>query len=144
VIAPRNSKEARAQQRTAMREARAGRLRGDERYLTARDRGPVRGFARDYVDSRRNMGGAFIPSAVVILVLNSMPAMAGIGFLLMLALLLTITVDSFLLSRRVKAEVARRFPGESTHGVGAYAVMRALQIRKLRIPPPRVKRGEPI
>jgi alkylation response protein AidB-like acyl-CoA dehydrogenase len=32
--------------------ARVGMAAGDERYLTARDKGPQRRFARDYVDSR--------------------------------------------------------------------------------------------
>jgi hypothetical protein len=142
VIAPKNSKEARAAQRTQMREARAGRMRGDERYLTSRDRGPVRGFARDYVDARRNVGGLFMPSAVLILVLNTLAV--NFGFLLMLVLILAIMFDSFILSSRVKAEAARRFPDEKRQGVGAYAVMRALQVRRWRIPPPRVQRGQKV
>ena len=43
---------------------------GDERYLPARDKGPVRRFARDYVDSRFRVAEFFLPLAVVILVLS--------------------------------------------------------------------------
>jgi hypothetical protein len=41
----------------------------------------------------------------------------------------------------VRALAERRFPGESTQGVRLYAAMRALQIRQLRMPKPRIKPG---
>ena len=40
---------------------------GDERYLLTRDQGPVRRFARDLVDARRNVLGLFMPSALTLL-----------------------------------------------------------------------------
>jgi hypothetical protein len=40
--------------------------------------------------------------------------------------------------------VAERLPGESTRGLTAYAVMRALQIRRFRVPKPRVGPGDKI
>jgi hypothetical protein len=39
---------------------------------------------------------------------------------------------------------AERFPGQSTRGLRMYAAMRALQIRKLRFPKPRVKAGDKV
>jgi hypothetical protein len=42
----------------------------------------------------------------------------------------------------VKAVAAQRLPGESTRGLALYAAMRALQIRKLRVPKPRVSPGD--
>ena len=42
--------------------ARAGAARGDDAYLPARDRGPVRKLVRDVVDSRRNVGSFFLSS----------------------------------------------------------------------------------
>ena len=38
--------------------------------------------------------------------------------------------------------VAQRLPGESTRGLTMYAVMRALQIRRFRMPAPRVQPGD--
>ncbi len=40
--------------------------------------------------------------------------------------------------------VSERLPGESTRGLTMYAVMRALQIRRFRIPAPRVRPGDKI
>ena len=40
--------------------------------------------------------------------------------------------------------VAERLPGESTRGLTTYAVMRALQIRRFRVPAPRVAPGDKI
>src|SRR5690606_36085346 len=47
------------------RERRERMLAGDERYLAPHDRGPVKAFARDCVDSRRNLLGLFMPLALV-------------------------------------------------------------------------------
>jgi hypothetical protein len=40
--------------------------------------------------------------------------------------------------------MAERLPGESTRGLTMYAVMRALQIRRFRVPAPRVHPGDKI
>ena len=40
---------------------------GDERHLPPRDRGPVRKYVRDIVDSRRSVAEYFLPLALVIL-----------------------------------------------------------------------------
>ena len=37
---------------------------------------------------------------------------------------------------------AQRLPNESTRGIGFYAIMRALQIRRFRTPAPRLKPGD--
>jgi hypothetical protein len=74
VAPPRNRKEAAALQRERMRAEREKRVSamrtGDERYLPARDRGPVRRFVRDFVDSRRSVGEFLLPLLVTILVLS--------------------------------------------------------------------------
>ena len=46
---------------------RASLASGDDRYLPARDKGPVRAFARDYVDSRRTVGEYMLPLVIVFL-----------------------------------------------------------------------------
>ena len=42
-------------------EARQRMMAGEERYLPARDQGPVRKFARDFVDARWNLGEILLP-----------------------------------------------------------------------------------
>jgi hypothetical protein len=37
-----------------------------------------------------------------------------------------------------------RFPGESTRGVGMYTALRGTQLRKMRVPAPRVQRGQKV
>ncbi len=48
--------------------AREGMRTGDERYLPARDKGPVRRFVRDWVDSRLCMAELLLPLLVVIMI----------------------------------------------------------------------------
>lgn len=140
-LARENAKSRRGSIKTAY-------ARGDDRILPPRDRGPVKGFARDYVDARRNAGGLFLPGALLILVFYLLGRVsedfATIGTLIWAAMIAAIILDSSSLSRMVKAEARKRFPGEPTRGLGRYAVLRALQVRKLRLPPPRVERGTKI
>jgi Protein of unknown function (DUF3043) len=63
---------------------------------------------------------------------------------LVLALVLVIVVDGMLIRRALRALIAERLPGESTRGLTMYAVMRALQIRRFRMPAPRVQPGDKI
>ncbi len=125
------------------REIRAGIKAGDERYLTARDRGPVRRFVRDFVDHRLCLAELALPLLFASLLFSS----AGYGALgtgIMNALLLMVIIDSVYLRFRLRRELARRFPGQSTKGVTFYAFMRALQLRFLRLPKPQVRLGQPL
>jgi len=49
--------------------------------------------------------------------------------------------DWFILTRRVKREVAKNFPDASTRGLGMYAWSRSTQLRRLRAPKPNVSPG---
>ncbi|MFC6085430.1 DUF3043 domain-containing protein [Sphaerisporangium aureirubrum] len=155
VTAPTNRKEAykqlRERQASERSRAREGMMRGEERYLPARDRGPARRFAREWVDSRRTISQYFLPiSLVLLLVLWTVPMFGGqtgivlysyaITFLWPL-MILVVVVSSIWVSQRVRKEVAAKMPDESLKGVGFYAAMRALQIRRLRFPPPAVLPG---
>jgi hypothetical protein len=74
VTVPKDRKEASKQSRERMRaereKQRTALIAGDERYLPARDKGPVRRFARDYVDSRWSLAEFFLPYAVLVLILS--------------------------------------------------------------------------
>ena len=123
------------------KEIRAGIKAGDERYLPARDQGPVRRFIRDYVDHRLCMAEFAIPLLFSSLLASS-AGYAAVGTAIMNATLLVVVLDSVLLRWRMRKELARRFPGESVKGTTFYAMMRALQLRFLRLPKPRVKMGQ--
>jgi hypothetical protein len=115
---------------------------GDERNLPPRDAGPVRRFARDYVDARRNLGGLFLPGAIVVFLLGFGPAVVRLAaYAGLYVLLLAIVVDSVVLARGLRRAAGAAFPDGDLRGLAAYAVMRSLQVRRLRLPPPKVARG---
>ncbi|GAB2833758.1 hypothetical protein GCM10027091_74910 [Streptomyces daliensis] len=145
---PKSRKEAAKRQREARRtdmaRQREALASGDERYLPARDKGPVRRYARDFVDSRWCVAEFFLPIAVIILVLSMMPSLQlkNISLLLWLFVIVLIVVDSVLIVFRLKKALRERFPDEPKRGAVAYAVMRTLQMRRMRLPKPQVARGE--
>jgi hypothetical protein len=145
---PANRKEAvkrqRAARRADMAKQREALASGDERYLPARDKGPVRRFARDFVDSRFSVAEFFLPLAVLILVLSMLPSaqLKNISLLLWLGVIVMIVIDSIGISFRLKKQLRNRFPNENLRGAVPYALMRTLQMRRLRLPKPQVKRGE--
>ena len=53
-------------------------------------------------------------------------------------------IEGIFIGRKVKRIAAERLFGQSTRGLALYSAMRALQIRKLRVPKPRVKPGDSI
>ncbi|MBT2504707.1 DUF3043 domain-containing protein [Streptomyces sp. ISL-98] len=146
--APSNRKEAMKRQREARRadlaRQREALASGDERYLPVRDKGPVRRFVRDFVDSRFCVAEFFLPLAVVILVLSMirMSNIQNIALLLWLGVIVMIVIDSIGLVIRLKKQLNERFPNEPKRGAVAYGLMRTLQMRRLRLPKPQVKRGE--
>ena len=70
------------------------------------------------------------------------PIVQTIVPLLVLAAVLIMGIEGILIGRKAKLLAAERLPGQSTRGVGLYSAMRALQIRKLRVPKPRIKPGD--
>jgi hypothetical protein len=124
--------------------ARSALLAGDERHLPARDAGPVRGFVRDYIDGRWTAAEMFLPIALVVLVVGFLPIanIQGIVSVAWTFMTLFILVDTSLLMIRMKRELAKRFPDPAERkGTTFYAVMRVLQLRRLRLPPPRIRPG---
>ncbi|RRR73468.1 DUF3043 domain-containing protein [Streptomyces sp. RP5T] len=138
------AKRQREERRAALERQRQALAGGDERYLPARDKGPVRRFARDFIDSRFNVAEFFLPMAVVILVLSvvQVGALQSIALLLWLVVIVLIVLDSILTGFRLRKRLTERFPDQNRKGAVAYALMRSLQMRRLRLPKPQVKRGE--
>ncbi|MFC9249532.1 DUF3043 domain-containing protein [Streptomyces sp. NPDC057136] len=145
---PTDRKEATKRQREARRsdlaKQREALATGDERYLPARDKGPVRRFVRDFVDSRFCIAEYFLPLAVIILILSviQIQNIQNISLLLWLGVIVLIVVDSIGLAFRLKKQLRERFPDTPKRGAVAYGLMRTLQMRRLRLPKPQVKRGE--
>jgi hypothetical protein len=146
-LAPAATKEAKKiqkkQSRLARHAQREAYMRGEESALPPRDRGPVRKFVRDYVDARRSVGEMFLPIIILVLFMTIIPIMQIqiAAIVLMYSVLAFSFIDGFYLSRKIKKEVAKRFPGEKLKGVGMYGWLRSTQIRRLRAPLPRVTRG---
>ena len=124
--------------------SRAGMMAGEEKYLPARDRGPAKAFVRDFVDARFTIAEFFIFIAVAVLALGfiSNPLVqrwVSTGFFAVTAL---IVVDTFVLLFQMTSRAKKEFPDpKDRKGLMLYAVLRTLQLRRLRLPKPKVKRG---
>jgi hypothetical protein len=147
-LTPALSKEQKKAQRAELKVKRMAQrdafMRGEESALPARDRGPVRRFVRNCVDSRLNIGEYFLPIIFIVLLLSMTrnQIVALFSILMMYVILLIAVIDGLLLGRRVKRKVAAKFPNESTKGLALYAFLRSTQMRRMRAPRPLVKRGE--
>lgn len=125
-------------------QVREGMKTGDDRLLLERDRGPVRRFIRDYVDSRFSITELMIPILTITLVMgysgNESLLRASNG--IMFGTLLVVVYDVIMLRRRVRREISQRFPDEPMKGHLHYALVRLLQLRFLRRPKSQVKVGQ--
>ena len=145
---PRTRKEQMAAQRAARGESstniRQAMRTGDERYLPARDKGPVRRFIRDFVDSRFSFIELMVPLLIVTMILgySGNAYLAGVGNTILLGTLLLVVVDIVVMRFRLRRELTRRFPAEPLKGTTYYAVMRALQMKFMRLPKAQVKIGQ--
>jgi len=120
--------------------------RGESWALNPRDRGPVRALARDYVDSKRRVSEYYMYILVILVVAVFSRSKAIQTYIspMILILIFIILIDAQLIRRALRKLVAERLPGESTKGLTIYAVFRALQIRRFRMPAPRVHPGDEI
>jgi hypothetical protein len=122
-------------------------MAGEEAYLLPRDQGPIRRYARDIVDSRRNVLGLFMPSALLLLfIMLAMPRVQILISPAMLLLMLIMFIDAIFLARKVNKAVDAKFPENTeTHfKIGMYAASRASQMRRMRAPRPAVSLGAKI
>lgn len=144
-----DTKEAKARARAELAErrekARIGMAAGDERYLPARDKGPQRRFARDFVDAGWHLGEGVMPFMVLVIVATLIPiaAFQYWSFIALWIFILFVIGDMVLTSIRVKRAARERFGAERMEkGLGWYAAMRTVQMRFMRLPKPQVKRGQ--
>jgi len=133
--------------RAAMAQRRERMMSGEEAYLLPRDQGPIRRYARDIVDSRRNVLGLFMPSALLLLfIMLAMPKVQILISPAMLVLMMVMAIDALFLARKVNRAVDAKFPDNTeTHfKLGMYAASRASQMRRMRAPRPAVSPGTKI
>lgn len=136
-----DKKEAKRQARQKLQaerlKAREGLARGDERYLTARDKGPQRKYARSYVDARPGIGQYMLPLMIIVLFssfIGDFQLQLTLAYVLY-AIVALVVLDSFVLSAQLNRRLRGKF-GSTERGVRWYAVMRSTQMRMMRLPKP--------
>lgn len=134
-----SKKEARVE---ASRQNRAARMKS----TVLRESTPEKALMRDYVDSRFNIGEFLLPSLVIILALSflstALPRVTVFTTILMYLFILAVIIDGFLMWRGFKRVLATRLPQAPTRGLLMYGMNRCIQIRRFRMPAPRLKRGD--
>ncbi len=145
---PRTRKEMAAAQRSSRSESsqkmRQAMKTGDERFLPARDKGPVKRFIRDFVDHRFSFVELMIPLLIVTMVMgySGNARLASIGNTILFGTLLLVLVDILVMRFRMRRELTRRFPDAPLKGTTYYAVMRSLQMKFMRLPKAQVRIGQ--
>jgi len=139
-LAARQSRDQQAAQRDR---ARIGMARGEEKYLPARDRGPQKRFARDFVDARYSVGEVTLPLLAAAVIGSLVPAVANYAFIGIYALLLIVVADGIWLGQRIVTQLGAKYGKDKVErGIRWYSFMRAIQLRPMRLPKPQVKRGQ--
>jgi Protein of unknown function (DUF3043) len=144
--APTDRKSASARDRGERARKAQALQRGEQWALPAKDRGNVRGLARDYVDSRRGLSEYYLFAAIPLLVLLFLHV-SGVQLIadaLVLLILVVVIGEGYYIGRKVQRLAQERYPGENLKGIKIYSFIRNTQLRRLRIPKPRVARGQKI
>ena len=149
---PTDKKGAAAHQRERRRAEQKRRMdamrRGEEWALPAKDRGPVKALARDYIDSRRVIVSEYILFAVFALIflvflLGAAKRSTAVLYL-EVGIVALIALEAVFHASVVRRLARQRLPGESTRGIAWYVAKRSIRLRSSRIPPARVARGDAI
>lgn len=137
------AKAARAKQREARDLEYQAMKSGDEKHLPPRDRGPLRRYIRDYIDARRNIAEYFLFVAAAFLVLTFVPKAALVAILGVYLVVIVAIIDSAIMWRMLKKRLVTKFGADAVvRGTAMYAIMRAFQIRRARLPKAMVKHGD--
>lgn len=118
--------------------------------MAERDNVPEKRLMRDVVDSRWNLGEFMLPALVLMLALTFLQdvwrGMVVVSMIMMYSYIALVLLDLFLIWHKYKKLLNERLPGVSTKGKGIrmYGFNRAIQMRRLRMPAPTIKRGQKI
>jgi hypothetical protein len=137
------AKQLRAKQAEQRRAVRDGSRAGDERMFLARDRGPVRSYVRDAVDSQRTLGPFLLPYMVIVILLGFVnnPQLYAAAFLSMLGVIVIVAIDFIRIGRVISRGVKERFPDQKRRPHVIYGIQRTTLIRRWRTPPAKVSVG---
>jgi hypothetical protein len=139
------NKAAKAKYNEARDRARVGMANGEEKFLPTRDKGPQKRFVRDFVDARFSFGELMIPVMLVIIVLTLVDnyQVQIISILALWGFFILAVLDCLLAGIQVGRRLNAKFGKENVQkGYRWYAAMRCLQLRRMRLPKPQVKRGQ--
>lgn len=135
-------KEARARERAAKNALR------DEQF--AKSEGvPGKVLMRDFVDSHRGIAQWAMPILMITLAISLFVSSFSADAAILVtsftySVFFLIALDIFLMWRRFKKLAAERIPDVPLKGLFAYMLNRAINLRRLRLPAPRVKPGDKI
>lgn len=145
---PKDKREARRRLRDESKRERSEQLAalraGDERAYPARDRGPARRIARNYVDGRRSAGEFFWPIVIgsLILIVLPVPRIQAVATFILLGFYVVILSDTALMLTGLNNVLRKAAPDDPMRkGTLPYAFSRSLQNRKRRLPPVKAPRG---
>jgi hypothetical protein len=116
--------------------------KGEDWALNPKDKGPVRAMVRDYIDSQRRLSEyimVFLAVLIVGIFFGRNKAVTLYVDIVMLCLVGYLILAGFGHRRNLRKLVAERFPKESANGLTWYAMSRAMQLRRMRMPSPRLK-----
>lgn len=135
-------KQARAKERQARAAARDANLK-------AADSQPGKVLMRDWVDSRRGLAPFAMPILMVMLMLSLVTTSFGTVATAIMSyatwvVLILIGIDLGRIWLGYKKLHAARLPREPLKGLLAYGINRSINLRRLRLPAPRVKPGDEI
>ncbi len=142
---PRTPEE-KAQVKTERTRKYAAMQRGEAWALNPRDRGAPRALARDFIDSKRRPS-EYMMYVLAIFLLGGFfggHAWQNIISPAILIIAVILLVETQLIKGGLRRLLNERMPDEPMKGLTLYAITRALQIRRLRFPAPRVKPGAEI
>jgi hypothetical protein len=143
LVAPKTP-EARKAERAAMRERLAN---GDPKYLPKRDLGAQRSMLRDIVDSRFITAGEVLMVFMVVTLFFTYTSTKLTPLTIFLSdavlfLFVVYLLDTFLIQRRAKKIVSRKFGATNVEkGIWFYVAVRSMYPRFMRTPKAKVPRG---
>lgn len=118
-------------------EIRKGIEDGNERYLPIRDKGEQKRFAREFVDSRFNVGEIMMPISILFTICATFFAkdskISQTILLILWIFIITTAIDSLLLVKNIQNNIKQKF-GFCEKGIGFYSISRAIQMRFFRLP----------
>ena len=135
----------REQRRAAAVATRTAMMTGDESKMPVRDRGADRRYIRDFVDARFCLGEILLPVMLLSLLLSFIRESWALltVFILVYGMIALSVVDAVLMWRKLKKQLVAKFGADRLQrGNAMYAVMRAFQLRRGRLPRPQVTRGQ--